>query len=123
MSSDSGQDPNIGRGDANEMQRAIRARALHTVQRRPPKFWYTSPPRLIAAAVLAAVLLTVIGFGVNQCLRAFHLLISIYASQPQSAPPPNTPEPNVTQEGIIYVQPDQAIVSPPAAASNKPDSK
>jgi hypothetical protein len=116
-------DPNIGSGDANDMQRAIRARALHTVQRRPAKFWYTSPLRLVTAVVMAAVLVVTIGFAVEKCLQAFHLLVEIYASQPKhSAPPPDSEQP-----AVIYIQPDVAItpeVNPePPPASPTPSKK
>lgn len=104
-------DAGIGRDDDNDMQRAIRQRALHNIRRKPAPFWYSTPARLVLAVVLAIVFVTLLAFGMDRFLRAFNHIIRIYVMQPASSPQP--PTGTATDSGVIYVTPGAVPESPP----------
>lgn len=109
---DKDSDDHIGRSDANDVQRAIRERALYTIRRKPVRFWYSTPARLLLAVLMAIALVSLLTLGMDKFLRVFNHLVRIYITQPANttAPPATTSESN--DSGVIYVAPGDTPVPP-----------
>lgn len=114
MTSGADKDSNdpIGRGDANDLQRAIRERALHTIRRKPVRFWYSTPARLVLAVLVTVALVSLLTLGMDKFLRVFNHLVRIYITQPANTTAPPAPTSESNDSGVIYVTPGDAPAPP-----------
>lgn len=102
----------IGRSDANDLQRAIRERALYTVRRKPVRFWYSTPARFMLAVVVVVALVGLLTLGIDKFLRFFNYLVRTYVTQPANTTAPPAPTPESNDSGVIYVVPGDASAPP-----------